>query len=129
MYQSGDALERITHRIETYLKDDHRPTAIACYNDQLAIKVLAFIKGLGLRVPEDISIVGFDNYQMSEYMSPALTTLNHEKEKMGEDAGKMIVDLLNHKAVEPITYDPQLIKNGRKLGMAAVKNIFIGGNP
>ncbi|MGP4116423.1 GntR family transcriptional regulator [Levilactobacillus zymae] len=109
MYQSGDALDKITHRIETYLKDEHRPTAIACYNDQLAIRVLALVKQLGLRVPEDISIVGFDNYQMSEYMSPALTTLNHEKEQMGQAAGKMIVDLLNHKPVESITYDPQLI--------------------
>lgn len=109
MYQSGDALEKITQRIETYLKDDHRPTAIACYNDQLAIQVLAFVKQLGLRVPEDLSIVGFDNYQMAAYMSPALTTLNHEKAQMGQAAGNMIIDLLKHKTVESITYDPQLV--------------------
>ncbi|WP_341780083.1 GntR family transcriptional regulator [Levilactobacillus sp. HBUAS70063] len=109
MYQSGDDFARITSRISSYLKDAERPTAIACYNDQLAIPVMAFVKEQGFRVPQDISIVGFDNYQMSQYMSPGLTTLNHEKEIMGEDAGRMMFQLLNKQPVQSITYEPELV--------------------
>lgn len=109
MYQSGDDFERITSRVASYIDSTDRPTAIACYNDQLAIPVMSYVKSRGLRVPQDISIVGFDNYQMSQYMSPGLTTLNHVKDVMGEDAGRMMLQLLNKQPVKSITYEPDLI--------------------
>ena len=93
-----------------YLQGSEVPTAIVCYNDQLAIRVIDFLKSKGLKVPADISVVGFDDYQMSRYISPSLTTLNHNKTKMGEDAGQMVLDMIQDKPVESILYQPPLIK-------------------
>ncbi|WP_367296366.1 GntR family transcriptional regulator [Levilactobacillus yonginensis] len=109
MYQSGDDFTKITNRIDSYLATEDRPTAIACYNDQLAIRLQAYLKSQGLRIPEDVSVVGFDNYQMAQYLSPSLTTLSHEKEIMGQDAAKMMLKLLDKQDVQSITYDPQLV--------------------
>ncbi|MCT3301874.1 GntR family transcriptional regulator [Lactiplantibacillus pentosus] len=109
MYQSGDDFDKLAQRLDAYLQNPSRPTAIACYNDQLAIRVMDYLKGRGLKLPADISIVGFDDYHMSQYMSPGITTMNHEKTAMGEDTGKQMLRLLNKQPVESIKYDPQLI--------------------
>ena len=89
-------------------KEDH-PTAIACYNDKLAIQIIDVIRSLDLRVPEDVSVVGFDDYQLSKYIDPSLTTLVHPKEKMGIDAGNAIIKMINKENVDSITYDPEMI--------------------
>ena len=109
MYQSGDDFNKLTQRLDSYLQNEERPTAITCYNDQLAIQVLDHLKSAGFKVPEDISVVGFDNYQMSKYISPALTTMNHEKKMMGEAAGKQMLQLLRGQSVDSLTYHPDLV--------------------
>jgi Transcriptional regulators len=68
------------------------------------------LKSQQLRVPDDISVVGFDNYKMGEYFTPSLTTVNHEKERMGADAAGMLIKLLNREKVESITYEPEIVK-------------------
>nr|WP_257614540.1 substrate-binding domain-containing protein [Oenococcus oeni] len=60
-------------------------------------------------MPEDISIIGFDDYNISRYITPTLTTLSHPKSQMGRDAGKMILNLIDNKAVKSITYYPELV--------------------
>lgn len=112
MYQSSDNLNSVFKKIEDILtrNEKERPTAIVCYNDQISIQVMDLIRSLSLRVPEDISIIGFDNYQLSQYLSPKLSTVEHPKEKMGHDAGKMIVDIINKNNLEnEIIYEPNLI--------------------
>ena len=109
MYTTGDDMQQIFKRVEQILLREDRPTAIACYNDQLAIQLIALIKTLGLSVPTDVSVVGFDNYQLSEFTDPSLTTINHLKEQLGRAAGSMILDMINHKDVKSITYPPELI--------------------
>lgn len=94
MYKSDYKLEKITDKIEDFLQlHKNRPTAIACYNDELAIKLIDFLKIKGYAIPNDISVVGFDNYEMSQYLSPSLTTVTHEQGHMGEKAGQMICKL------------------------------------
>lgn len=58
-------------------------TAVMAVDDSMALGALAAISDAGLRVPEDISVVGFDNYQETEYWRPALTTVEHPVEKAG----------------------------------------------
>ncbi len=60
-----------------------RPTALVCVNDFMAIGVLRQLRDLGLRVPEDVSVSGFDNISMSEVSSPALTTLHIPRDLIG----------------------------------------------
>lgn len=110
MYQSGETSDKIYERINGYLQQTEAPTAIVCYNDQLAIHVIDYLKSKGVRVPEDISVTGFDNYQIGEYFTPSLTTMNHEKERMGADAAETIIKLLNHDKVDNITYQPEIVK-------------------
>lgn len=110
MFQSSDNLHSVFTRIGSILKREDRPTAIVCYNDQLAIQVINLIRSLDLKVPDDISVIAFDNYQLSKYISPKLSTVEHPKEKMGRDAAKMLFDLMQgDKSNQSIVYDPQLI--------------------
>ena len=62
---------------------DLRPTAIICGNDILALGALVECQALGFRVPEDISIVGFDNLELSLHSNPPLTTIDVPAEEMG----------------------------------------------
>jgi DNA-binding LacI/PurR family transcriptional regulator len=59
------------------------PTAIVCVNDFMAIGVLRELRERGLRVPEDVSVTGFDNIKLSEYCYPPLTTLHIPRESIG----------------------------------------------
>ncbi|MGH9664629.1 MAG: LacI family DNA-binding transcriptional regulator, partial [Bryobacteraceae bacterium] len=62
---------------------EFRPTAIICVNDFMALGVLRELRERGLRVPQDISVTGFDNIQLSEYCSPPLTTLHIPRDRIG----------------------------------------------
>lgn len=110
MYQSGDEIDKILNKINNYLQDADELTAIACYNDKLAIRVIDFLKAKGKSIPEDISVVGFDDYQMSQYISPGLTTMQHKKNQMGQDAGKQLLKMIDDKPGQSMTYQPKIIK-------------------
>ena len=56
------------------------PQAIICANDSIAINVINAVKYLGLKVPDMIQVVGFDNIVDAEYINPSLTTVNVDKE-------------------------------------------------
>ncbi|CUS25582.1 transcriptional repressor [Paucilactobacillus oligofermentans DSM 15707 = LMG 22743] len=109
MYQSSDEMAKIFERITSIMSKEDHPTAITCYNDKLAIQIIDVIRSLDLRVPEDVSVAGFDDYQLSEYIDPSLTTMAHPKEKMGIDAGNAIIKMINKENVSSITYDPEMI--------------------
>ncbi len=76
------------------------PTAIFCFNDMLAIGLLNGLQMAGIRVPEDISVVGFDNIVFSAYTNPPLTTLDQPKRYIGAEAARLILGLLNPLADE-----------------------------
>ena len=71
-----------------------RPTAIFAANDLSAIKVLEVARSLGLRVPEDLSVVGFDNVPESALVTPSLTTVNQPIQRMGAEAITLLLDLM-----------------------------------
>jgi DNA-binding LacI/PurR family transcriptional regulator len=67
----------------TLLATGFRPTAIICVNDYMALGVLKALRESGLRVPDDVSVTGYDNISLSGYAFPALTTVNIPREKIG----------------------------------------------
>jgi DNA-binding LacI/PurR family transcriptional regulator len=75
-----------------------RPTAMVCYNDMLAIGVLKGFQQLGVRVPEEISITGFDNIIFSAYTNPPLTTFDQPKRFIGMEAARLLLGLLKHES-------------------------------
>lgn len=111
MYQSGQDMNRIFQRVTQIMERPDHPTAIVCYNDALAIQVMDVVRSARLKIPEDVSIVGFDDYVLGRYFSPRLTTIERPKEKMGLDAGRMIMSMIDGEAVKPIEYDAKLIFN------------------
>lgn len=67
-------------------------TAVFAYNDNSAIAAMRMIQDAGLRVPEDVSVVGFDDIQAASFTNPPLTTVRQPLEKMGEIAASTILD-------------------------------------
>lgn len=74
---------RITERL---LKSGRRPTALICTNDLMAIGATQALKAAGLRVPEDMSVVGFDNIVYGARWSPSITSVTHDKRLFGKKA-------------------------------------------
>ena len=66
----------------------------------LAIEAMGHFQKRGLRVPEDVSIVGYDDIELASMVTPALTTVRQNVSKKGEAAAKMLLDILDGKAVK-----------------------------
>ncbi|WP_422372458.1 LacI family DNA-binding transcriptional regulator [Hoeflea sp.] len=77
-----------------------RPTAVICGNDVLAIGAMQRAREMGLGVPEDISITGFDDIDISEMVNPGLTTVRVPHRRMGEAAAEMLLKLINKEPVD-----------------------------
>ncbi|MGH9722266.1 MAG: LacI family DNA-binding transcriptional regulator [Bryobacteraceae bacterium] len=69
--------------VRELLNSGFRPTAMICVNDFMALGVLRQLRDQGLRVPEDVSVTGFDNIKLSQYCYPRLTTLDIPRERIG----------------------------------------------
>jgi LacI family transcriptional regulator/LacI family repressor for deo operon, udp, cdd, tsx, nupC, and nupG len=71
-------------------------TATFCYNDMTAIGVLMACRELGIAVPQEISVIGFDDITMASYVTPPLTTIQQPKVQLGRLATQVVLDLLNN---------------------------------
>ena len=76
------------------------PTAIFAFSDEQAIGVMQAAKNRGLRVPDDLAIVGYDNIEYSAHTSPPLTTISQNPFAIGQASCQMLLDVLNGKKVE-----------------------------
>ena len=76
-----------------------RPTAIFAANDVSAIGVYQAARELGLQIPGDLSVIGFDNLRDATYLNPPLTTIDQSLEKMGTIATEMLVALVKGKSL------------------------------
>jgi LacI family transcriptional regulator len=73
------------------------PTAIFASNDVMAMGVMDAVRSRDLRVPDDVSVVGFDDIPQAAMVRPGLTTVNQQLEKMGRVATQMLLDLFHNK--------------------------------
>lgn len=74
-----------------------KPSAVFCMNDLMAMGFIDAALDKGYRIPEDVSIIGFDNDKRCSYSRPRLTTIDLPLEDMGKKAGNMIIDLIHKK--------------------------------
>lgn len=79
------------------LAHPQRPTAVFCENDETAIGAMQAIKEAGLKIPEDISIAGFDDISFAAFCDPPLTTIAQPAEEFGQTAVNLLVDVLTGK--------------------------------
>ena len=90
--------------VEKMLRMKKRPDGIFAVNDTSAVAIICMLKELGIQVPEDIAVVGFNDVFISRVFDPALTTVHYPGEEMGEVAASTLIELLdNDKPVKPKT--------------------------
>ncbi|HEX7057113.1 MAG TPA: GntR family transcriptional regulator [Bacilli bacterium] len=94
------------------LKRKDRPTAFVCYNDELAVKLLDAIRLVGLTVPRQLSITGFDDSSLATASEIKLTTLTHPKADLGAKATEMLLDMIAGRPdgqPQDFVYAPELV--------------------
>ena len=72
--------------------NSHPITAIVCANDIIALNAIKTINRLGKKVPEDISVIGFDNIRTGDFMTPRLSTFNIPRQEIGEEVAKYVAN-------------------------------------
>lgn len=93
---TGDfSIEAGERAIELLLSQGQSFTAVFCSNDEMAIGAMRALGARGLRVPDDVSVVGFDDIRFARYTTPALTTVAQPKNALGREAMTMMIELLN----------------------------------
>ena len=85
--------------LEQLLTLPEPPTAIFCHSDIMALGALSLAKRRGLKVPEDLSIIGFDNISLSEFCDPPLTTVSQPRFDIGREAMLLLLDQLHGHSV------------------------------
>ena len=79
------------------------PTAVFCFNDEMAMGVIEAARRRGIRVPGDLSVVGFDDIRFARHMDPPLTTIAQPMREIGEGTVRLLLDILNGHTVEPVS--------------------------
>jgi DNA-binding LacI/PurR family transcriptional regulator len=100
----------------------NRVTAILGGNDRVAIGAMAALSDLGLSVPDDVAVIGFDNITTATFVRPALTTMDIPAQTMGAEAMRLILKLQNGEHVPSRTiFDAPLLVRGSTARSSAIK--------
>ena len=96
------------HHVPGFLEEG--ATAIVCSSDLIALGALDSCKKAGYRVPEDVSIIGFDNLPITTTTEPPLSTISQQRNALGRCAYIMLYSLINHVSISKTMLRPQLVK-------------------
>ena len=105
--------------VDLMLEDDKLPTALLCSCDAVAIDVIRRAKARGIRIPEDISVIGIDDLLVSRYLDPPLTTMTFDKELLGAKAMELLYQIIqgaehqNHNAIRTTLVERDSVKKIR----------------
>jgi LacI family transcriptional regulator len=106
----GDFSEDEAYRqVKTAIAEKRLPEAWCCANDQMAFGALNALKSAGLRVPEDISLTGFDDLHQSSMMDPPLTTIHRDELAMGRLAVDRLYAIIEGRPFERVTVMPVML--------------------
>jgi len=90
--EKGDITAESGYRVMTnILKKSKKPTAVFAFNDMSALGIMRAIREQGLKIPEDIAIVGFDDIPIAAYFNPPLTTVRQPQEEMGRKGAELLI--------------------------------------
>jgi DNA-binding LacI/PurR family transcriptional regulator len=93
-------------------------TAIFCASDLMALGAIRALERMGRKVPEDISIVGFDDINIASYCHPKLTTIRQDKYELGYQAAQLLIDMLENR-----TKNRKILLNNRLIERESVRRI------
>lgn len=100
---TGEGGERATHRL---LARDDPPTAIVFASDLMAVAGISAARASGYRVPEDLSVTGFDNMPMAAHVGPPLTSVDQDAIEWGRVAARTLLDVIDDKPYCPPALPP-----------------------
>lgn len=97
---------------DTILAMDNKPSAIFCFNDTMALGLMSRLQQRGINIPEDMSIIGYDNIEISEYFSPPLTTIHQPKRRVGKNAFEILLQRIKNKEHERRVFEmhPEIVE-------------------
>ena len=104
-----DSLEGGRRATRELLSADAGVTAIVCVNDLMAVGAMREIRDRGLRIPEDVSITGFDNIKLAQFCYPALTTVHIPRDQIGQNICEALIPKETSKLAQEIIIDPELV--------------------
>ena len=81
--------------LKTLINGGTKIDAVACYNDEIAFETVRLLTGMNLKVPQDISVTGFDDSYLAESSPVKLTTVRHPKKDLGREAASMVLQLIS----------------------------------
>lgn len=96
-----------------------RPTALICSNDLLALSITAAVRDMGLSVPGDVSIAGFDGISIGRLVSPALCTIDQPTRRMGERAVERLFELMEGNGARGVEHLPFHLRPGGTIAAVA----------
>lgn len=89
----ADEFSHLSDAVDRLFANTNRPTAVLCGNDKMAMRVIFILQRRGLRVPADVSVVGFDDFRLiSEALDPGLTTVALPYREIGELTGRYVLE-------------------------------------
>ncbi len=92
------------HDVAAILRQrEHLPTAIVCANDEMAMGLISDMVSSGVRVPQDLSVVGFDDCTLADVYSPPLTTVAQPRERIGQETMNLLLRILEDPTTPPDT--------------------------
>jgi len=86
----------ISEALSFWVNLPQRPTAVICHNDQYAKLLLRASAEMGIKIPDDLSVIGTDNTDECEYTYPALTSIDHNAVEMGRLAAELLLKRISH---------------------------------
>jgi len=86
---------------QAWIALEDRPTAVFCASDQLAMGFIAELSRHNFRVPQDVSVMGFDDIDLAEQFIPPLTSIRQDRLLIGETAAKMLMERIENPSVQP----------------------------
>jgi LacI family transcriptional regulator len=98
--------------VEMLFASEQRPTAVFCANDLLALGLMRGLAKRGIRIPQDIAIVGYDDVDFANVLSPPLTTIRQPKYELGYKAAQLLLEETQnpeHHAHQQIMFKPELL--------------------
>jgi len=101
----------------------HKPTAIVAMSDIIAIGAIEAAKNLKIAIPQELSVIGFDNVPAARWLTPSLTTVHQPLREKGQLAAKLLDELLNKRVIENSYELPtELIKRDSVSKLSGVRN-------
>ena len=104
-----DTLEGGRRAARSLLASSPSLTAIVCVNDLMAVGALRELRERGIRVPEDVSVTGFDNVNLAQFCYPALTTVHIPRDQIGRTICECLMNRESAQLEHEFIVDPELV--------------------